>query len=121
MNWFIKALKQYADFSGRARRKEYWMFILFFFIFYLITVFVSGMIGSFLPAGIFILAMIIPSLAVSVRRMHDSNRAGWFILVPIYSFYLSLISGTQGSNDYGPDPKSGNDFNSEAIDSHMTN
>lgn len=120
MIWFIKAVKQYADFSGRARRKEYWMFVLYFLLLYLIVLNFTSMFGYRLPSTIFTLALLCPLLAVSVRRMHDCNRSGWFILVPIYGFYLSLLSGTQGANAYGPDPKNGTDFDSEAIDSHLT-
>ena len=121
MNWYVKVLKQYADFNGRARRKEYWMFVLINFIISMVLSMAGGAIEFPLLSTIYSLAVLIPSLAVAVRRMHDSNRSGWFVLVPLYNLYLAVIEGTQGSNEYGPDPKGGNDFNSEAIDSHMTN
>lgn len=97
------------------------MFFLFNLLISLVLTFVAAAIGFDFLSSIYSLAVLIPSLAVAVRRMHDSNRSGWFILVPLYNLYLAIIEGTQGANDYGPDPKGGGDFNSEAIDSHMTN
>lgn len=83
MNWYIKCLKQYADFSGRARRKEYWLFVLFNYIIFnvagLIDV-ISGFTDGFEigPLGaLYLLGMLIPSLAVIVRRLHDIGKSGW--------------------------------------------
>ena len=108
--------KKFADFDGRARRSEYWYFILFFFLVYIGLfmiagglAFVSGILGgifSFL-AIIFLVAAIIPSLAVAIRRMHDVGKSGWFILIPIYSFILACTDSEPGSNEYGPNPKTG--------------
>lgn len=108
MKWYLKVLKQYAVFSGRARRKEYWMFVLFSFIITIILVIMEGTNqssngGSI--ANIYELATLIPSIAVAVRRMHDVGKSGWFILIPIYNLVLLLTEGDKGSNDYGPDPK----------------
>lgn len=118
MNFFIAALKKYADFSGRARRQEYWMFILFYILFYIAAAIIDGLIissaGVPFPAFIFIyaLAMIIPTLAISVRRMHDINKSGAMILVSlipliggIWFLILTVTEGTTGDNQYGPDPK----------------
>ena len=92
MKWFLKVFKQYADFKGRARRKEYWMFFLFWFIIYyallLIPAFIEVPELSFLGI-IFYLGSLVPLLAVGVRRMHDAGKSGWFLLIPIYSFILA--------------------------------
>ncbi len=118
MNWFLKVLKQYADFNGRARRKEYWMFILFFFIIYIVL----GVIAGIMPKvglaliGIFYLGMIVPIIAVSCRRMHDVGKSGWYQLIPIYSFILAVTEGDKGDNEYGSDPKNpGNEIDQMGI------
>ena len=119
MNWYLKVLKQYADFSGRARRKEYWMFALFNVIFIasamiLDTVLVVT-IGE-LPYGVFYflysLAVLIPGLAVYVRRLHDIGKSGWMILIaiipiigPIWLLVLTLTASNHGENKYGSNPK----------------
>ncbi|MBU1045264.1 MAG: DUF805 domain-containing protein [Candidatus Omnitrophica bacterium] len=110
MNWYLAVLKKYAVFKGRARRKEYWMF----FLFNLIIAFVLGMVEGFLginPTGgqsiladIYQLAVLLPSIAVGIRRMHDVNKSGWFILVPIYNLFLAVKQGDVGENRFGPDP-----------------
>lgn len=119
MNWYLEVLKKYAVFNGRARRKEYWFFYLFYLIFFMVLAFLDGMTGSFsetagigMFTGIFILAMIIPGLAVSVRRLHDTDRSGWWILISlipliggIWFLVLMVLDGTSGQNQYGPDPK----------------
>ena len=106
MKWFSKVVRNYANFQGRARRKEYWMFFLFNLIF------TYGMLflGTFLLHNlvlyvIYVLAMLIPSIAVAVRRMHDVNKSGWFCLIPIYNLILCCTPGTEGENSYGYDPK----------------
>ncbi|HLD61324.1 MAG TPA: DUF805 domain-containing protein [Patescibacteria group bacterium] len=109
MNYYIQVLKKYATFSGRARRKEYWMFILVNLIVGVILSFVDGAMGSAeegsgLLSSIYSLAVFIPSLAVAVRRMHDVNKSGWFIIVPIYNLVLACTAGTKGDNRFGPDP-----------------
>ncbi|MFJ1430907.1 DUF805 domain-containing protein [Capnocytophaga canimorsus] len=105
MNWYLKVLKQYADFKGRARRKEYWMFTLFNSIVFFALVFIGGLMETTVLFSIYYLAIIVPSIAVGVRRMHDVGKSGWFILVPIYNLVLCLTEGERGPNQYGPDPK----------------
>ncbi len=105
MKWFLLALKKYADFRGRSRRKEYWYFILFYYIFSLVLLFVDQTTGTPLLQAIFALAVIIPSIAVGVRRMHDTDRSGWYLLIPIYNLVLACTDGTPGENSYGADPK----------------
>ena len=111
MNYIITAFQKYAVFSGRARRKEYWLFFLFNIIIGLILGFVEGFSGinpdkNYSILGIvFNLAVLLPSLAVAARRMHDVGKSGWFMLIPIYNLVLACTNGTDGSNEYGPDPK----------------
>ena len=86
MEWYLKCLRQYADFSGRARRKEYWMFILFNAIISFVLGFIDGLLGLNLLSYIYALVIFIPSLAVSVRRLHDIGRCGWWYLLPMVPF-----------------------------------
>ena len=111
MNWFLKVFKQYADFNGRARRKEFWMFILFnMIIIYGLMAIMAATGWMFISIILFVyyIAMIIPMIAVNCRRMHDVGKSGWYQLIPIYSFILAVTNGAKGANEYGPDPK-GND------------
>lgn len=108
MNWYFVVLGKYAVFSGRARRKEYWMFFLFNFLIGLALGVVLGLIGSplaFAVSQIYPLAIIIPSLAVGIRRMHDIGRSGWWILCPFVNLVMLCLKGQEGENEYGADPK----------------
>jgi len=119
MNWYLKVLKQYADFSGRARRKEYWMFVLFNMIFVIVSMILDNIIGTTvgdLPYGVFyilyVLAIFIPGLAVTVRRLHDVGKSGWMyliILIPVIgAIWLLILVATDsnpGENEYGQNPK----------------
>ena len=119
MQWYITALKRYADFSGRSRRKEFWLFILFHFLVSLILNVIGIAIDMQLQIGLAMalpglygLATIIPALAVTVRRLHDINRTGWWILigfVPAIGAIVLLVfhvqEGDVGENQYGPNPK----------------
>jgi len=105
MNWYLKVLKQYADFNGRARRKEYWMFALFNFLISFVIGFIGGIMEFTLLGTIYSLAVFIPSIAVAVRRMHDVGKSGWFILIPIYNLILACTNGDSGDNKFGADPK----------------
>ena len=123
MEWYLKVLKNFYKFEGRARRKEYWMFVLFNLIVSIVLGIVdtaartgisgtnSGIIGT-----IYSLVVLLPSLAVAVRRMHDVGKSGWFILIPIYNFILAVSEGDTGSNEYGPDPKDEVSGDSEVLD-----
>ena len=115
MQWFMEVLKKYAVFEGRARRSEYWYFFLFYILFYIGIVIIETMLGIAGPTGdggilswIYSLGMLVPSLAVAVRRVHDVGKSGWFILIPIYNFILMVTPGEVGENEYGPDPKNPN-------------
>lgn len=113
MEWYLAVLKNYAGFSGRARRTEYWMFLLFNMIIALVLGVVDGLFGSPGVLGtIYSLAVFIPSIAVSMRRLHDTGRSGWWMLigfVPLIGAIVLLIffaqDSMQGDNQYGPSPK----------------
>ena len=113
MSWYMQALKKYAVFAGRARRKEFWMFFLVYVIIVVVLSLIEWMIG--LPgilSAIYSLALLIPSIAVTVRRLHDTGRTGWWWwigLVPVIGIIVLLVfmalEGEPGQNQYGPDPK----------------
>lgn len=124
MSWYLKAFRQYADFGGRARRMEFWMFTL-------VNTIVSVLLGipfvlaafvtregasalmwlAFVPFALYGLVQLVPSIAVSVRRFHDQDRSGWWyliIFVPSVGYLIFLIMmalpGSVGPNRFGPDP-----------------
>ncbi|QYK02261.1 DUF805 domain-containing protein [Shewanella psychrotolerans] len=111
MEHFIGAFKKFADFTGRARRTEFWMYILFYFIFYIALAVVDGILGTFALTGIFSLVMLIPSLSISARRLHDTGRSGWWqllCLIPLIGAIVLIIFYAQDSvedNEYGGNPK----------------
>ncbi len=108
MNWYIKVLKQYTDFKGRARRKEFWMFFIFNLIISYSIVFLNLVFEIpelTLLSTLFTFGILIPSIAVTVRRLHDVGKSGWFILIPLYNLFLVCSAGNKGDNVYGVDPK----------------
>ena len=119
MNWYLEVLKKYAVFNGRARRKEYWLFFLFNIIISIVLGVIDGITGtSSVPGGIgmlgglYLLALLIPALAVAVRRLHDTGRSGWWLLigfVPIIGAIVIIVflvqDGAPGENQYGKSPK----------------
>ncbi|MBW2186194.1 MAG: DUF805 domain-containing protein [Deltaproteobacteria bacterium] len=113
MEWYLAVLKNYAGFSGRARRKEYWMFLLFNMIIAVVLGFIEGLFGSpGILGSIYSLAVLVPSIAVSMRRLHDTGRSGWWMLigfVPLIGAIVLLIffvqDSMQSSNQYGSSPK----------------
>ena len=125
MNWYLKCLKQYIDFWGRARRKEYWMFTLWnvVIIMFLAALAAIGTeIGSdsfvsYIPMVLYLLYglfILIPSFTVSVRRLHDIGKSGWWILIgliPVIGSIILLVwyctEGQRCENEWGPDPKEG--------------
>lgn len=113
MNWYIDVLKKYAVFSGRAHRKEFWMFTLFNFLISFGIAFAEGLAGSpGLLSMIYCLAVFLPALGVSIRRLHDIGKSGWWmliVLVPligviVYIVFMALDSKGE-ENAYGPNPK----------------
>ena len=111
MEYFLLALKKYADFNGRARRKEYWMFILFYMIIYIGLAVVDTFVTGGILVSLFALAMFIPSISAAARRLHDTGRTGWWQLitfVPILGIIVLIIFLAQDSheeNKYGVNPK----------------
>ena len=130
MSWFLTAVKKYAVFQGRARRREYWYFVLFYVIFALVLGVVDGLAGTVhmendiglfgtvrmetdsLFGIIFGVALFLPSLAVSIRRLHDTGRSGWWLLInfiPLIGLIVFLVFAAQdsepGDNRYGANPK----------------
>jgi len=105
INWYVTVLKKYADFNGRSRRSEYWYFFLVNTIISLILNLIERGTGLGILSLIYSLIVLVPGIAVAVRRMHDVNKSGWFILIPIYNLILACTEGTKGDNQYGADPK----------------
>ena len=133
MIWYLKVLKQYADFNGRARRKEYWMFLLFNFIFSLFAISLDIFLGlvwvetGFGPIYLFYsLALFIPGLAVSVRRLHDIGKSGWMVFVSIipvlgviWLVVLLAMKGETKPNEYGPVPKKMDSNTRDVLDNEL--
>jgi len=133
MEWMLMPLRRYADFSGRSRRKEYWMFALGIFLIAVIPVtllYIVALAAAFGSAGgagggilvtllslvilLLSLALIVPAIAVQVRRFHDQDKSGWFVLINFVPYVGGLVvlvfmclEGTRGPNRFGPDPKAG--------------
>ena len=119
MHWYLDVLKKYAEFNDRARRQEYWFFTLFNVIVSIVLALMDGAMGSLsasagvgLLSGIYALAVFIPSLAVLVRRLHDTGRTGWWVLlcfIPLIGVIVILVflvlDSDPGANEYGPNPK----------------
>ncbi len=142
MDWMLMPLRRYAEFSGRSRRKEYWMYVLLLIIAGLVIGIIEGAVGlnaMFGPYGplslLLAVATFVPSLAVSIRRLHDTNRSGWWMLIALVPYILlaavyasgslmlagilslvalagaivllvfMVLEGNKGPNQYGPDPK----------------
>jgi uncharacterized membrane protein YhaH (DUF805 family) len=145
MEWALLPLKRYAEFTGRSRRKEYWMFVLLMVVVGFVAGLIEGLLGLtgmiggvYGPISLLIgLAFLVPSISVSIRRLHDSNRSGWWLLIVAIPYALTaalflagslvlagvfsmislvavvvllvlmVIEGTKGPNQYGPDPLEG--------------
>ena len=105
MKYYLEVLKKYADFKGRARRSEFWYFTLFSAIISIILIILTGNSQFSKLDKLYSLVVLVPSLAVGVRRMHDLNKSGWYYLIPFYNLILLFTNGTEGPNDYGVDPK----------------
>jgi uncharacterized membrane protein YhaH (DUF805 family) len=135
MEWYLMVWRKYAEFDGRARRQEYWMFQLFNILAMLALAILGGIaiainrnfgVILFFPFALYWLAIIIPSIAVAVRRFHDTGRSGWMLLlfvalgiIPVVGFISAIIQivfmcqdSVPGTNEYGPSPKYPDQFNS---------
>jgi uncharacterized membrane protein YhaH (DUF805 family) len=120
MNWYLEVLNKYTVFDGRARRKEYWFFMLFNLLISMALGLFDRLTGSFDPmsgvgffGSIYTLGILIPGLAVSVRRLHDTGRSGWWLLISLVPLvgglvllYFMVLEGDAGTNPYGEPPKS---------------
>ena len=115
MEWYLGVLKKYAVFDGRARRKEYWMFFLFNMVAAIILAIIDAVLWTVpILYGLYFLAILCPAIGVTIRRLHDTGKSGWWVfigLVPIigglWLLYLMVIDGNPGDNQYGPSPKAG--------------
>ena len=119
MNWYLHVLKNYATFSGRARRKEYWMFFLISALISIVLTLLDILLGTYSVeyeagffSGLYSLLVLIPGIAVGVRRLHDTNRSGWWILIsliPIIGvlvlFVFMCLDSQPGTNRFGVNPK----------------
>ncbi len=119
MNWHLAVLKKYAVFSVRARRKEYWIFVLINILVVYILAMIDNLLGTLntqagvgVLSGIYSLAVFLPCLGVSVRRLHDTNRTGWWVLISVIPFigflmllFFMLQNSTPENNTYGTHPK----------------
>lgn len=119
MRWYLAVIKDYAVFDGRAGRSEYWMFFLVNLLIAIALAVLDGVIGTFdMFAGmgllglLYTLAVLLPGIGVTIRRLHDTGRAGWWILVGfiplvggIILLILMVLEGTDGDNAYGPPPR----------------
>lgn len=105
MQWYLKVLSNYATFTGRSRRKEFWMYALVncLILMGLTMLSKSSAIGM-TPYYLYSVAVFIPGVAVAIRRMHDTNHSGWFYLVPFYNLYLLCKEGDDGPNPHGNNP-----------------
>ncbi len=115
MNWYLKCLKEhYADFSGRARRKEFWMFALFNVIIAFGLSLIGGLIGNIfgiVVSSLYSLAVLVPALSVTVRRLHDIGKSGLWILIALIPvigglwLLILMVIDSKEDNQYGPNPK----------------
>lgn len=106
MKYYLQVLKKYAVFDGRASRREYWYFALFNLMISVVLAIIDEEVGAGYLGTMYSLAVLVPSIAVAVRRMHDVGKSGWYCLIPIYNLILACTAGDTGENDYGPDPDS---------------
>ena len=113
MNWYLDVVKNhYADFKGRARRKEYWMFVLINLAIAMVLSIIGGLFKAPGISAIYTLAVLVPSMAVGVRRLHDIGKSGWMLLgglIPLlgglYLIYLCCLDGEKKTNAWGENPK----------------
>lgn len=119
MNWYREALRKYAVFEGRSRRREYWWFALVNFLVAVALGTLDVALGTYsaesdvgLFSGLYMLAVLVPGIAVTVRRLHDTNRSGWWVLIgfiplvgAIVLIVFALLDSQPGANRYGPNPK----------------
>lgn len=120
MNWYLAVLKDYAKFDGRAGRREYWMFFLINLVIAIVLGLIDGALGTIdmmfgglgLFGTLYLLAILLPGIGVTIRRLHDTGRVGWWMLVGfiplvggIILLVLMALAGNEGENAYGPEPR----------------
>jgi uncharacterized membrane protein YhaH (DUF805 family) len=111
MEHFIDGFKNFANFSDRARRKQYWMFTLISVLISIAIAILEAFLGTFFIGALFSLAVLVPSISIAARRLHDTGRSGWWqliILVPLIGFIvmiLFLVLDSKEDIEYGPNPK----------------
>jgi uncharacterized membrane protein YhaH (DUF805 family) len=112
INWFMKVVTQhYFDFNGRARRAEYWWYTLVYIILAIIVGVIANVVHLPILSSLLSLAFLLPSLGAAVRRLHDGDHSGWWVLIAftgigcLLLLYWFVLEGTKGQNQYGPDPK----------------
>ncbi|MFI9650636.1 DUF805 domain-containing protein [Streptomyces sp. NPDC052040] len=112
MNWYVDVLKKYVVFNGRARRQEYWMFALFNLIITIVLTVIDAVAGTAIPGALYSLAVLLPALGVTFRRLHDTGKSGWWILIsliPLVGWIILIVflatEGTPEPNKYGTNPK----------------
>jgi uncharacterized membrane protein YhaH (DUF805 family) len=102
--FFRKVWRKTFSFEGRASRKEFWSFFLLNFLVVFVVAIVGAVIDYPLAPFLYYLVSLVPYLSLSVRRAHDSDRSGFWVLVPVYSLFLAVREGNEGANRFGPDP-----------------
>ena len=108
MEYFFHGFRKYAEFAGRTPRKEYWMFMLFYTVIYMVLLIIDRTMGVFFFTAIFSVISLVPSISITARRLHDTDRSGWWLLlslIPIIGtlvlLYFLVLRGTEGSNRFG--------------------
>ena len=107
MEYFTDAFSKYTDFSGRSSRKAYWMFVLIYFIAYIALAVIGYLLNTTLLTTVFSVAVLLPSISITARRLHDTNRSGWWqliYLVPLVGLIVMLVflcQESDGDNEYG--------------------
>lgn len=113
MDYFIDNVKKYADFTGRSRRTEYWMYYLFYIIFVIVLAVIGAFTGADFLSTIYIFALFLPTISIAARRLHDTGRSGWWQLVgliPVIGWLIMiyfLVQDSEDDNKWGPNPKAG--------------
>ncbi|MFD1122514.1 DUF805 domain-containing protein [Methylophilus flavus] len=112
MHWYFKVLKNYAVFKGRARRKEYWIFLLINFLIGIALGIIFAIMGASeeslsLVTNVYMIAILLPSIGVAIRRMHDTGRSGYWLLLPVVNYVFLCFDSQPHDNEYGPNPKAG--------------
>ena len=111
MEFFLDAMRKYVQFTGRATRQQYWMFVLIYMVIYIVLAVIDAVLGLGFLTVIYSLVLLVPSLSAGARRLHDTGRSGWWqliYLVPLIGLIVMIVFLVQDShpdNQYGPNPK----------------